>query len=190
MSIYSSEHSLCFIHIPKTAGSSIAAWLIEHANAEHYQNKSWGAKHFDQKRTMLEMKKKNIVVNHWFTCVRNPWDRMVSTYSYYSRRKNMRDASGKLLTFDQFIHDEHPSGWCCSKKQQHAYFDSSITTVLRFENLPTDFKRIKELVNREGKLGHVNKSGHKNYRSYYNETTKAIVAKRCERDISLFEYTF
>jgi hypothetical protein len=102
----------------------------------------------------------------------------------------MRDASGKVLTFDQFIHDEHPSGWCCSKKQQHAYFDSSITTVLRFENLPTDFEMISELVNREGKLGHVNKSGHEDYRSYYNETTKAIVAKRCERDISLFEYTF
>ena len=58
--------------------------------------------------------------------------------------------------------------------------------VGRFENLETDFGVVCERLHRTAALPHIRKSQHEHYRSYYNETTKNIVATRFAADIERF----
>jgi len=39
-------------------------------------------------------------------------------------------------------------------------------------------------------LPHVNKSHHHDYREYYNNHTRQLVAEHCKTDIELFGYEF
>ena len=61
----------------------------------------------------------------------------------------------------------------------------------KFENLETDFKYICKKINiNEVKLPHKNKTIRKNYREYYNENTKNIIADWYKKDIDYFKYKF
>jgi len=62
--------------------------------------------------------------------------------------------------------------------------------VGRFENLESDFGVVCERLHRTAALPHIMKSQHEHYRSYYNETTKNIVATRFAADIERFGYCF
>jgi hypothetical protein len=61
----------------------------------------------------------------------------------------------------------------------------------RFESLDQDFQTICEYLQIDRTLKKTNSSKRKNdYKSYYNETTKAIVAEVYKIDIKLFNYSF
>ena len=61
----------------------------------------------------------------------------------------------------------------------------------KFENLETDFEYICKKIGVNGiKLPHKNKTQRKNYRDYYNENTKTIIANWYKKDIDYFGYEF
>jgi hypothetical protein len=67
----------------------------------------------------------------------------------------------------------------------------AVDKVLRFENLTHDFNELAKQLNISGSLPHVNQSKYKkDYREVYNETSKAIVAQRFQRDLDYFCYSF
>lgn len=121
-----------------------------------------------------------------FTFERNPWDREVSWYYYKSVRK------GRQLDFPAFL-----------AKKRIAYIPNYdlytengkviVDFVGQYESLAEGFAAalrragVKEQVD----LPHVNESKHPgNYRSHYDENTKAIVARWYEREIREFGYEF
>lgn len=185
MTCYSAKHKLMFIHIPKTGGVSITQWMQNYGHGKLFAENHHGAKHFDIKSIHKHMKLDDIDINDttYFTVVRNPWDRMVSTYHYYKKRDKMD------VTFEDFIKGKWSHGWGCSTKQQYQYFNDK-TIVLRFEELESHFQsKISDpIIKNQTRLGRHNKSQHESYETYYNKELSDIVATKCAQDIKLLNY--
>jgi hypothetical protein len=62
--------------------------------------------------------------------------------------------------------------------------------VGRYENLSKDFLQVCNVLNINASLPHINKSSHRNYRSYYSAETRSLVEENFSADIELFGYTF
>jgi hypothetical protein len=62
--------------------------------------------------------------------------------------------------------------------------------VGRYENLTQDFQQVCQIVNIDTSLPSINRSVHRDYKSYYNSTTKKMVEEYFKADIELFGYTF
>jgi hypothetical protein len=61
----------------------------------------------------------------------------------------------------------------------------------RFEDLERGFNHIRRRLNGVGSdLKHLNASKRRDYRAYYTDETRAIIAKACHKDIELFGYEF
>ncbi|MFO8053169.1 MAG: sulfotransferase family 2 domain-containing protein [Candidatus Omnitrophota bacterium] len=83
--LISHTYKFIFLHIPKTAGSSVAATLKRNLN----KNDLLLCPHTKAVRLKLTAKDK------WkdyfkFTFVRNPWDRMVSAYFFLRNFRNRK----------------------------------------------------------------------------------------------------
>ena len=114
--------------------------------------------------------------------VRNPWDRLVSTWAYY----RSRNASWVSDDFRDFVLN---TSWGTAKRRQTSFFPPN-TLILRFENLATDFRQIQSLCNCNEPLTIKNKSEHEHYSSYYDDETRDFVANKCAVDINLLDYQY
>jgi hypothetical protein len=135
-----------------------------------------------------------------FAFVRNPWDRLVSTFfdktkkvvgtkyeiPYYAR---YRDASfsefvRSLTNVDLSSADRHI-------KEQVQSIPKNVDFVGRFENLQKDINYVCDKVGLpHQKLPYENKTDHKPYWKYYDDETRQIVAKKYKNDIETFGYEF
>jgi hypothetical protein len=60
----------------------------------------------------------------------------------------------------------------------------------RYENLENDWRIVSEKIGVSSELPHSNRTEHDEYRRYYNEETKKIIAKKYKKDIECFDYIF
>ena len=111
----------------------------------------------------------------------------------------MREVQRHAPTFAEFVQlpREHPSGlFERFHVDQLAYLRSAegelgVDVVLRFESLTQGFAELAERLGFPGRLPHVNASRRaSDYRSAYDERTRAIVAERFGRDCERFGYVF
>jgi hypothetical protein len=86
--LISKDRQFLFVHIPKTAGSS-----LKEAMGGGWSN------HKDIARYRKELGEELFAQYFKFTVVRNPWDRMVSDYRYQTRVGGHR--TGKMHVFDE-----------------------------------------------------------------------------------------
>lgn len=177
-----------FIHINKTAGSSIEKALnvpFEHASAS-VKKAELGEAEWQRRFT--------------FSVVRNPWDKVVSHYAYRvkTNQHGMGDGS---VSFAQWVH------WCFEQKDPH-YRDRElmfwpqadwlcdengellVDHVYRFENLEAAFADLTKRLNLSTELPHLKPSQRKAYQSYYDQQTRDIVASHFAQDIKRFGYRF
>jgi hypothetical protein len=137
-----------------------------------------------------------------FAFVRNPWDWQISMYHFILQDstnllyKKVKPMSGFEEFLDWVINTKtlniYPKG--ATKLQKDILTDKEghllVDFVGRYETLARDFQSVCQKLNLKTSLPHVHKSKHKDYRSYYNDETKAIVAEHFKVDIELFGYTF
>lgn len=155
-----------------------------------------------------------------FCFVRNPWGKLVSLYfdkiqnkssennTFFTIRPGVANCLAKFMcfkagmSFESFVRAvNNVSDQEASKhfQSQHKLITDSADNLIvdfigRFENLKEDFaKVIKRAGIPSATLHHLNKNnniGKKDFRSYYNEETKRIVAERYKVDIETFGYSF
>ena len=183
MAVYCSHIPLTFVHIPKTAGSAVSNWLKEHASGTDFMPTSFGAKHWDFSMINRQMVKRDIPAGRVVVVVRNPWDRLVSTWAYYRRR----NASWVSEDFAEFVMN---TTWGTAKRPQTDFYPWKKTLILRFENLATDFSKLQQLCNCFASLDIVNRSDHQHYTEYYDSTTREEVRIRHASDITTLGYTY
>lgn len=187
------KHKFVFIHIPKTAGTSIESLFINNAHI-----KDVPGKHNMVSDIGSEFLKKYFT----FTFVRNPWDRMVSYYNFRLKR-----------SFDMYNHGDSFKEWIrflCSDevqnikayqfnlaiKSQYEFLVSksneiSVDFIGRFENFQEDFNTICDKIGMpQQKLPHKNATNHKHYTEYYDDESREIVAEKYAKDIEYFNYEF
>ena len=197
----SHEHRCIFIHIPRTAGTSIEKSITG--------SDWWSIK--PSTKHILASTAKNIYREYWddyfkFSFVRNPWDRMVSLikfsgfYGANLEKENKKiNVSCYLKKFpDVEIDPRSESKDEKIKANPNSVYLNIINEPLdfigKFENLQQDFNTVcNEIGIAEQELPRLHKSNHKHhqhYTEYYDDETRSIVAKKYAKDIEYFGYEF
>jgi len=185
-----------FVHIPKNAGLSVTYTLFGNAGGSH-------RKIVDYKKVFSRSTFKRY---YKFSFVRNPWDRVVSTFFFLKNggltEKDRVWAEKHLAPFGTF--DAFVKGWLKEEninnslhfQHQHVFLEDekgkiAVDFIGRFENIDEDFKIITDKLGINRILKKTNTSQRKkNYRDYYDEETKEIVNEVYKKDIQLFNYGF
>ncbi len=135
-----------------------------------------------------------------FGFVRNPWDWQVSMYYFILREETYakHQIVKGLRGFEEYVEwvvatkDPYPKG--TPKLQSEMIADTQgkllVDDVGRYETLAQDFLRISQKLGIEVSLPHLNQTAHRDYRTYYNERTKRMIAEHFQADVELFRYTF
>lgn len=185
-----------FIHITKTAGTSVARTLNCCTVKETGQ-----PKHRTALQIINEIGQKKYDNAFKCTFVRNPWDRMLSYYRFkrdvmknlpYLKTGNFNDwildpAFDQQLLTDQYLAVSQVD-WLVNTNGK-----VDIDFIGRFENLSADFEKLCQQINvtPAKPLRKVVVSGPTlNYRDVYTPESKAVVDKLYQRDIEYFGYTF
>jgi len=186
---YNDQSKSIFIHIPKTAGISVKRALFGGIKRDHIKLKYFEA--YDEAKYASYFK---------FAIVRNPYDRLVSSYFYI---KKSQDAYGKRLEsfrdFSSFIvaiQDarlrkvifEIPHFLPQSEFLKNRKGVIGLDFLGRFESLENDFAHITNMLGVDAKLEHHNQSVHKSYQEYYDQVTLEIVADIYKEDFKLLGY--
>jgi hypothetical protein len=209
--IFSSKHKFLFIHNPKTGGSSIGLELRKFHQPrertrffkESLKKKEVG----DEAHVRAATMKPLFIKNNWkwddwykFGFVRNPWDREVSIYYFFSRNLKLMNPNLQKMwpkTFEEYVHaDRIPIVGRAAYEDQMMYFNDVDNNCLldfvgRFENLQEDFNTICDKIGiPKVKLSHINKAPHKSYVKEYSPEGIEIVRKKNQDFIKRFGYEF
>jgi len=162
---------LGFVHIPKTAGTSIRVWLNKIVHSSVHRNAHM------------------LVPTETFAVVRNPWDRIVSLWLQYNSLKKTD------IPFDTFVRNLssykfHERSWFNFAQPQKEWIPDGVTYLLRFETLEQDFAQIQKIYGCTDSLPKINTSQHDDYHTYYTDETRDIVAQVFKDDIEAFGYSF
>ena len=186
---------IIFVHIPKTGGISVASSLFAHQGGGH-DGVWWYQLVFDSSDFDQYFK---------FTFVRNPWDRLVSAYTFLKKggmnEQNRMWADRHLGRYDDF--DGFVKGWVSRRNvykgihliPQYEFVCPNNSVPLvdfvgHFERIDDDFRLIRDRLGVGGELQKLNTGTPKDYRKFYTEETKGIVADVYREDVEIFGYDF
>ena len=210
--LISHRHRFAFIHVPKTAGSSVAFALWPHAD------------HVDDYWMNRGLKLVGIHVNHYapyrrkkfrthtpaailerqlpaevfadlfkFAFVRNPWDLLVSSYHYLLKHAphHRGRLARRLQSFADYAAYEIRRG----KMSQSAMLTGRdgrllVDFVGRFESLPSDFAYACRRIGVEVELPRANATRHRDYRNFYDDRLAEAVGRFFAADAERFGYGF
>ncbi|MBI1733489.1 MAG: sulfotransferase family 2 domain-containing protein [Gammaproteobacteria bacterium] len=178
-----------FVHINKTAGSSIEESL------------GIRFRHRTARQIIAEVGLEKWRNSFTFTVVRNPWDKVVSHYSYrvQTDQTGMGDGS---IAFAEWVREAYG-------RRNPRYYDKPkmfmpqvdwisgadgsilVNFIARFETLQTDFNTVCARIGRDpAELPHRKSSQRGDYRGYYDAETRGIVNDWFRRDVERFGYEF
>jgi len=191
-----------FVHIHKTAGNSIQSILRRYSEDEIVSARAHqdGIERFGVRNPNYQIKKHSTLAEYRaalgeaqfrglykFTCVRNPWDRMISLYFSPSRERAQwnRKLFKKLLSNTLSVADH------LRLEKDDADPFGNVDCVMRFETLATDFRSVcAELGIHWTPLPNYNPSSREHYSKYYDDELRELVRRRFASEIERFGYTF
>ena len=216
--LMSYSHRFIFIHIAKTGGLS-ARDILEPYGEEPEKFKiqrplpEINGKHnifHDVWRSLLLHATARDALNELpaeifntffkFAIVRNPWDWHVSMYHFILRepKSTPHNLVKRLGSFEAYIKEvvntdfRFPKG--ITKFQNEMIVDEQgkllVDFVGHYENLEEDFAKIFQRIGINASLPHLNRSHHSDYRDYYTDETRQMIAEHYAQDITLFGYNF
>jgi hypothetical protein len=203
--MYSESHKFLYVHIPKTAGTSVQTALLKYvADAEGFRRGADGkgpgfdginarfgldkhASYDDYARTLGRL---NIRSSYVFACIRNPWDRAISRYYW--------DTKGEIgwdkIEFIRRLQFMKPLPWYMSRKYDrffHIDYRKRFNKIMRYETLAADFGQVCDDIGipREP-LQIRNKVEREHYSRYYDADLRDRVARQYQEEIKMFGYDF
>jgi hypothetical protein len=192
--IISPAGRFAFIHVPKTGGFSVRTLLrVSYPDVQEMFARHCLAR--DASR----------VIHDWpgyfrFGFVRNPWAVQLSMYryvlgsgplhpdfrvfggygsfgGYLDRHVRPLWEAGQLLIQSDFLYGADDAGL--------------VSFVGKYETLEQDFAEVRRRLNRPvGALPRLNRSEHGAYQEYYDDASKALIARIYATDIARFGYAF
>jgi hypothetical protein len=211
--LISRRRKFIFVHVQKTAGTSLRRVLREHAP----DARKWHGRHGHASVGIAELGRDRWDRYFSFGFVRNPWDRLVSHYSMISERiaalttEQREEAKPfKIELWNYVLHFSHDfesfldncTGLIldrgCYKSflfNQLDYLTDetgriAVDFVGRFENFEADGNEVLRRIGIQAQVPRLNVSSRSNYRDYYTPRTRDLVAARFARDIEAFGYEF
>ena len=191
-----------FVHIPKTAGNSIQSILRHYSEDEivTVRGQQDGIERFGVRNAKYSLKKHSTLADYRtalgeetfrilykFACVRNPWDRMVS--SYFSPGHQVTEWDREA--FARLVRTTLPVADYLRLESGEKDPFGNINRVMRFEHLAEDFRCVcAEVDIPTALLPEYNRSSREHYSKYYDDKLRALVAERFAFEIERFGYTF
>jgi sulfotransferase famil protein len=191
-----------FVHIPKTAGNSIQSVLREYSEDElvALRKEQDGIERFGLRSPKYKVKKHSKLSAYYdalgdeqfrnlykFTCVRNPWDRMVSYYFTPTQnletwnRKKFRETISKAVSVPDYLRLDNNEGDPFA----------NVDCIMRFENLAHDFRAVCAAIDiSPPPLPQYNRSSREHYSKYYDDELRELVRARFAAEIERFNYKF
>jgi hypothetical protein len=191
-----------FVHIPKTAGNSIQTALRDYSEDQlvALRKEQDGIERFGLRNPNYKIKKHSVLAEYRdalgneefrnlykFTCVRNPWDRMVSYYFTPTQtpetwdRKRFRKMISKIVSVADYLR--------LDQDEEDPF--TNVDYIMRFENLAEDFRTVC------GKIGisaatlpRYNRSNREHYSKYYDNELRELVRTQFAAEIERFGYAF
>ena len=197
---FSDEHRALFVHVQKTGGSTIQDLLDEHLpDSTKMLPKHGGLTQALRRRPHL--------ASYWIIgFVRNPWDRMVSSWSMIHGRQ-MNDPDHRVFAnqplwreiaaysdFDAFV-EKAPDTDRRFRTPQVDYltarYGRRADFVGRTENFEGDMRAVLvRLGLPRVEIPHNIRSEHGHYRDYYPDASRERVGGLFEKDLRAFGYEF
>jgi hypothetical protein len=191
-----------FVHIPKTAGNSIQSVLRDYSEDElvALRGEQDGVERFGLRNPKYKVKKHSTLAEYRaalgeaefgslykFTCVRNPWDRMVSYYFTPTQKAEVWDRK----KFRKIISSAVPVADYLRLNEREGDPFGNVNYIMRFENLADDFRTVcAALEISPTGLPRYNRSNREHYSKYYDDELRQLVRERFAAEIERFGYTF
>ena len=184
-----------FVHIPKTAGISLLSAIYGNVSLESHRSIFFN-------QTALNIKSNDFFS---FTFVRNPFDRLYSTYKFLENGGiNKQDEIAfqthfaKFTSFEDFVMNGLNKNMIYQVTHlipQYEYLCDwkgkvSVDFVGRFESLDKDVKRLSEHLTKDIKLNHLNKTFKVDYTEVYTDDMIKKVKSIYKKDLRIFNYSF
>lgn len=180
MSSLNHQHRHWFVHVPKTAGTSME-WMPFVGGNGHM--------------TARQLVRRAPLDYFGWGFVRNPFDRLVACYHaaqqhnapnrYFSAEMSFAEWVLELpRSAARFIHPRPMVDFLC-------WSDGSVAVdfVGRYEHLASDWRVVCRMLGVEHRrLPHMNTSVHRDWREYYTPDLAEHVARLYARDFELFQY--
>jgi len=201
----SDSHRFVFVHIPRTAGTSVETALASYARTRVTFTAHECTVLADKHASARELAA--IVGASWpsyrsFSIVRDPWERMLSDYHFFlaagpllypefsPRERRLTDEAAEH-GFDDWLHRNADH---LAMSQTDYLTDESgrciVEHILRFEALAEDFARITSLLGISCDLPCLNRTEHPSPREAYSAAGVELVRRRCAADLRSFGYRF
>jgi hypothetical protein len=196
------QQRFLFVHIPKTAGNSIQSALRDYSEDQlvALRKEQDGIERFGLRNPKYKIKKHSTLVEYRaalgneqfcslykFTCVRNPWDRMVSYYFTPTQNPEIWDRKRFLAMISKAV---SVADYLRLNKGEEDPF-GNVDYIMRFENLADDFRTVCGTLGiSPATLPQYNRSNREHYSNYYDDELRELVRKRFAAEIERFGYTF
>ena len=196
------QKNFLFVHIPRTGGNSIQSILLEYAQEERValrieqdgierfglHNPTYGVrKHSSLAEYRAALGEEQFRGLYKFTCVRNPWDRMISLYFQPTQQREVwdprkfRNVVRRALPITEYLR--------LDEKKKNSF--DNVDYIIRFENLANDFRVVCSTLGiAMPALPQHNQSSRQHYTAYYDRDLREFVRKRFACEIKRFGYTF
>lgn len=207
--LISDSHEFIFLRVRKVASTSMKAVLLPLcipgsegwlAHLKSRMRLEWDyhkyvvRAHDDIRAAQRRMPVEKFNRYFKFAFVRNPWERLVSEYEFIlkSPSHGRHTRVKKLGDFKQFIHmqiprrDAYQINMLCDRQGKLL-----MDFVGKLENLQDDWQTVCDRIGIPCQaLPHKKVIKRENFRRYYNDETRQLVARHWARETELFEYSF
>ena len=182
---------IIFIHIPKTAGTSIGRAL--QLAPPH---RSFGIRKHVSADMAFEMVGSGIWENAIkFACVRNPWAKLYSHFKFKKKHgllkgekigMSFNEWGISVLDRDDLKMVRSQCDWIRVSKGQ-----SELDLIIRFEDFQNGIQQLNQLLGFELNVPHLLKSKYtKPYQEVYSDELRKLVGDKYEEDVVRFGYSF
>ena len=200
----SKKYRFIFVHIPKSAGSSMYLGLKPYSDPFVYKFISsplkkigkpinFGPEPLDAHSTAMEIR--NVLGSDFqnyfkFAFGRNPWERICSSYFYIKKDKKHPAHFQTLETKD--VNEFISKAIYIEKPQTEYIFDENDNQIVdfigRYENLQNDFEKVLKKINIKLRLQKLNVGKYQSYKKILNQKSIEIIYERYKKDISILKY--
>ena len=207
--VVNDRYCFVFVHVPKVAGTSIANALkrlpgnrkdLKRSGTKHETAGEFG-RYWRKRASLFRRNVRSLESFTLFGFVRDPWDRMASSYYYLVDKRRSRRDIPQLGTFQDYVERAyHGDTWLAGlalMKPQIDFFAGGeqiygAALVGRYECFQDHLERVSQLLGVAVELEHTNRSKNteSDYRNLYSERHVEMVATLFHKDLKVFGYSF